>query len=359
MKGTTMSAVIYGNRFRGRGEPAWHGLGEIFNDDPSCVDAFVLARLNYNVIKRALVATMPDGSELPIDNEYAVVREATDDEPAMVLSVVGNTYKPIQNMKIAEIVDASGLLDKYQIETVGALGNGETIFTALSERGGSFEIAGSEVRSFWTIYNGHDGHRALGLMYTPVKVVCSNTLMMGIDSATISAKMSHGTATEADLSFWLSLAPQLQVAQQRTKEIMGQLVEFHVTDADVSTILKAAYPGPKVNAKGRISDMTKMDLTDFQKGVVDRALSANDAAALRQFQKATLARDTFVAYADTTEEKGQAGTAWGVYEAVCDVEDHREASKKSEDVFGSAIFGPRARSKSDAFRAAMQVAGIS
>lgn len=122
--------------------------------------------------------------------------------------------------------------------------------------------------------------------------------------------------------------------------------------------MEAAYPRPAAIGKAQLKDLVTLEFTADQREAVDRAVDANTRNALRQWAKLSLARDVFTAYPDTTGEQSLAGTAWGVYEAVCDVEDHREASRVSETVGVSALIGPRARSKRDAFKAAMQVAGI-
>jgi phage/plasmid-like protein (TIGR03299 family) len=354
-----MPAVIFNNSFRGRGVPAWHGIGEVFNDDPTARTAFELAGLDYMVEKTPIYADIPGKGRIELPDQYAVIREAVGQHEAAFLAVVGREFKPVQNMAIADAIDASGLLEKYQIETVGALGNGETIFTALSDRDGEYEIAGSPLRDYWTAYNGHDGNRALGFMHTPVKTVCSNTLVMALQAATISAKISHGATAETDFKFWLSVAPQLKAAQLKTREAMQTLAKFEVTDEQVDEILEAAYPRPKVIGKAQLKNLVALELDAGEQGLVDKAVDANSRAALRQFAKLQLAKDIFTNYINVEGEKGQAGTAWGVYEAVCDVEDHREPSRRTENQFESALFGPRARSKKDAFAAAAKVALVS
>lgn len=359
-----MPAVIFGNRFRGRGVPAWHGIGEVFEDDPTAVEAFEDANIMYPVYRRPIFADVPGSTELVrVPNQYAIIRgESTNPDGSTVepkfLSVVGKEFEPVQNREIAEMIDKSGLLERYQVETVGALGDGETIFTALSERDGEFEIAGTPVKSYWTMYDGKDGNRALGIMWTPVKTVCSNTLVMALKAANISIKISHGKTADKDFAFWLSLAPQLQEAQRRSREIMGHLASFQIDEDQMSEIMEAAYPRPKEIGKAQLKHLVSIDFTESQTEAIDRAVSTHERNALRQWQKISLASDVFEAYADTQGEKALAGTAWGAYEAVCDVEDHREPSRISENQFASAMFGPRSTAKRDAFKAAMKVAGV-
>ena len=353
-----MPAVIFGNRFRGRGVPAWHGIGHVFEDDPTAVEATKEAACDYEVFKTPIYADIPGRGRVEIPDQFGVIRGETAGDEAKYIATVGREFQPVQNLSIAEAIDASGLSKLYQIETVGALGDGETFFLALSDRDGEFDIAGSPARMYWTGYNGHDGNRALGFMLIPVKTVCSNTLTMALKAASINVKISHTDKAGDELAFWMGIAPKMKKAQEASKAIIGELARFEVNAEQVDEILEAAYPRPKAIGKAQLKDLVHLELNPNETAMVDKAVDANQRAALRQWAKLSLARDVFEAYADSDTEKGNAGTAWGVFEAVCDVEDHREGSRVTEDIGVSALIGPRARSKRDAFAKALQVAGI-
>ncbi len=147
-----MPAVIFGDRFRHLGEPAWHGIGEPIPDDAhmTALETFDFADILYTVSKSPIYATV-GGESVRVPDKYAIVRDAMEGMEPEFFSVVGKEFTPVQNQAIAEAIDACGLLETYQIETVGALGNGETMFTALAEKDGDFEIAGTPVKSYWTI----------------------------------------------------------------------------------------------------------------------------------------------------------------------------------------------------------------
>lgn len=225
-----MPAVIFGERFRGRGIPAWHGIGYVFEDDPSAVEATKQADCDYQVYKTPIFADIPGKGRVEVPNQFGIIRGETRGDDAAYLATVGKEFYPVQNCAVAEAIDASGLSKLYQVETVGALGNGETFFMALSDRDGEFEIAGTPARNFWTVYNGHDGNRALGLMNTPVKTVCSNTLVMALKAASISVKIQHTEAAALDLEFWLGLAPAMKKAQERSREVIAKMATYSVTD---------------------------------------------------------------------------------------------------------------------------------
>jgi phage/plasmid-like protein (TIGR03299 family) len=354
-----MPAVIFGERFRHMGKPAWHGIGKQFEGDLelTATEAFAQAGLNYDVYTQPMFTEI-DGQMVAVPDRFALIRGAEGNDAPVVLNTVGEQFTPIQNATLAAMLDRSGILKSYHIETVGALGQGETIFTALQARDSIVKIAGGEAINYWTLYDGKDGGKALGLMWTPVKVVCSNTLAMGLSAASIDVRIPHKSTAEADLDFWLDLAPQMERVQAETLRLIGKVAKFKVTEDDVDLILRAAYPRPNQPAKMSIRDMPKLKLTDNQSATLDRVQHGWEVESLRQFERAQFAKDVFMAYGSTPEEKSLAGTAWGVYEAVVDVEDHREVTKKSEDIGVSALFGKRSAAKKGAFKAAMQLAGV-
>lgn len=354
-----MPAVIFGNRFRGRGVPAWHHIGRVFNDDPTALEAMKEADMLYSVEKTPVYADIA-GGRVEVPGKYAVVRGATLTDDAAFVGIVGKEYEPIQNEQVATAIDRSGLLasGQYQVETVGALGDGERIFMALSDRTGEFSIAGSPARNYWTVYNGHDGNLALGLMQTPVKVVCSNTLVMALDSSSINVKVQHTKAAELDLEFWLNLAPRMRAAEAQTREVIANMVAREVTDEEVDNILAAAYPTPKEVGKAQLHALKALlQVNGAEAAAIDKAFSVHERNAARQLERAAFAKDIFANYLNT-EEKLQAGTLWGVVEAVAEAEDFRLPSRVSEDQWASALFGPRARVKREAMTAALPLVGV-
>lgn len=352
-----MPATIFGDRFRGRGVPAWHGIGDTFLDDEelTAVEAFSMAGLDYPILKLPL-EYVHDGIRFAVEGKFAIVRGGTHDAEPELLEVVGKDFEPIDNMELAEILDASGITNLYKVETVGALGNGDTVFLALADKDGEFDIAGSPAQNYWTIYDGKSGKKALALMNTPVKVVCSNTLVMGIQQASVHVKISHSVTAKAQLEFWAGIAPQLKAAEAKTREIIGTLTRLEASDDDVTRILTAAYPRVEPKGLAQLKALPTLELDAAKREMVDRAVATNDRANILQWERLELAKGVFDNYPNVAEEKGNIGTLWGVYEAVCDVEDHREATSTRESVAESALVGHRAKAKERAMNEAVLIA---
>ena len=97
-----MPASIFGDRFVGFRQPAWHGLGEVFTDRINVSEAVARAKVGFEIHKAQNFARMDTGrfddQGRPIvhsvpTNSYSVMREPTYDDPEwQVLSTVGEQW---------------------------------------------------------------------------------------------------------------------------------------------------------------------------------------------------------------------------------------------------------------------------
>lgn len=93
-----MAPVIYGERFRHQGQPAWHGIGHPMTDENiSAVDAFTEADMMYEVIKVPITVTLPNGTVMPASDKYAVVRMDTSTDGPAILATVGKEFEVTPN----------------------------------------------------------------------------------------------------------------------------------------------------------------------------------------------------------------------------------------------------------------------
>ena len=76
-----MPATLFGERFIGRREPAWHRLGEVFDENLKITasEAMHKADIMFGIDKHPQVVKLEDGTELNTDS-FAVVREPTKDD---------------------------------------------------------------------------------------------------------------------------------------------------------------------------------------------------------------------------------------------------------------------------------------
>lgn len=340
---------------RGTGRGYWHQMGETYADPsiPATVAA-EQAGMNYVVEKRPLSTIDSKGNPIEFSDTFAVVSTYKGVENA--IAVVGSQFEPVQNMHLAEMLDAAHLTGPqglYGIDVAGITRDGRTAFWALRSHNPDM-IAGDEYRDHWLLTDGKDGHRALTLALTPIRTVCSNAIAMAVAGAAIKIGIPHTKNASDELAFWLGIAPKLRDASTKSKKTLERMATITVTSRDVETVLNAAYPTPQVRGRAQLfAELETLKLDTNHSQLVERAATAHDVESARVVARRQLVRDLFVSYASNPEEKNVAGTLLGVVNAVADVENHREPSSVREDVALSNLYGPRFTAQKKAITSAL------
>lgn len=349
-----MAANLFGDRYAGR-RPAWHGLArEIFPEGEklSLSDAFRRAGLDYEMKFAEVYAEVPTlfGTQrVAMPDKRAIIRDATADDPELrPIAVVSQSYGLVQNMDLAATVDI--LTDTWGVETVGALGSGETVFFTLNT--GDFEIKGDPVKGFFLGTNKSDGTAALQLAFTPVRVVCQNTLTSGLAAAKAKTSITHHSNVSEDLDSRVRLLHNLQRTQFETIKTFERMAGAVLNMDQAQAVIKAAYPDPK---KGKFLDyMEGVDL-----GSAPAALADKTSDAVRDFERLVeralefrgAVTELYQKFND--EQPALANTPWAVWNSVVEFADYREG-KGDPDV--STLWGSRFREKQAAMKAALYFA---
>ena len=249
-----MSASIFGDRFIGKREQAWHNLGKVFTQAMTATEAIKEADITFAVNKEQLF--LADGMAVP--GKFALTRPAVKGAAKAIFGIVGKEYQSIQATQLAKFLDP--LTEKMPVETAGALGEGETIFLCLD--GGKHSIKGEEILQYFLVTDYRGGGETLKILYTPVRVVCQNTLIMGLADATVRVDLHHDKNIERDAQFYITLMEQLGKRRQQGMQLMEQLAETKLTDSQAKAVIEAAFPKPKVG--NRLARIQGFQASDFK-----------------------------------------------------------------------------------------------
>src|SRR5580704_16730252 len=174
-------------------EKAWHGLGKIIQDYPTSAEAIQHAGLDYEVSKEDIYTTSynSDGQRMDVTKRiktyFATMRKDTGD----VLGVVGKDYQIVQNRDAFSFFDSIVGGDGIQYETAGALGNGERIF--ITAKLPNYIKVGREdlIEQYLFLTTSHDGYGSITAAFTPVRIVCANTLHAALRNHSNGIKIRH------------------------------------------------------------------------------------------------------------------------------------------------------------------------
>ena len=174
------------------GEVPWHGLGTAVSNDLTPQQIQEKAGLDWTVDKEVMVT----GSGATVEGKKALVRSSDK----KVLDVVGDNWNPVQNEEAFNFFSEYVLAGDMEMHTAGSLKGGKNVF-ALAKVKESFTILGEDqVDSYLLFSNPHEYGKAIDVRFTPVRVVCNNTLTFSLNMQSKNAvKMNHRSVFNPDM----------------------------------------------------------------------------------------------------------------------------------------------------------------
>jgi phage/plasmid-like protein (TIGR03299 family) len=176
------------------GETPWHGLGVEVHNDLTPEQMLVKAGLNWTVDKHPTFAVIDD--EPVVTPSQALVRSCDN----KILTMVSGDWNPVQNHEAFEFFNEFVMEGDMEMHTAGSLKGGQMVW-ALAKVKDSFEILGGDkVESYLLFSNPHQYGRGIDIRFTPIRVVCNNTLTLSLNaSSEHMVKLNHRRKFDADL----------------------------------------------------------------------------------------------------------------------------------------------------------------
>jgi len=163
------------------GQTPWHGLGVRIPEGKqlSIDEAIVAAGLDWDVELRHVFTEDPKGKRIGIMDSYATCRTRDN----AILGIVGPDYTPLQNREAFQWFQPFLDSKEATIETAGSLKGGQKVWVLAKIRDGEMEITTKDVVCHYILLsNSHDGSTVVRVGFTPIRVVCNNTLCMAHES---------------------------------------------------------------------------------------------------------------------------------------------------------------------------------
>lgn len=322
------------------GETPWHKLGVKLLTAPTTEQAIKAAGLDWTVVLKP--AFLADGTPIPAQ---AIVRE-TD---GSVLGVTGPDYRALQNAEAFRFFDGFLAAGEAKLETAGALRGGQRVWVLAKIAGAPHEIIpGDEVQSYILLSNSHDGKLAVRIGYTPVRVVCHNTLTMAENAS--GSKLLRVLHTGRVVTALDEIRKTMDVARRAfvaTADQYRKLASCRVVEKDLRTFVQRVFRKQPANAP-----------TPAQVSVE----GTSGSAAIDEVLESTVTQDILFSRVQAlyeggrgTEIKGVRGSMWGAYNAVTEYLTHERG--KSEDTrLDSGWFGQGAAINRRALGVALDMA---
>lgn len=156
------------------GEVPWHGLGHRVPADLSTDQMMKAAQLDWTVQKIPAFVKIEDESQAI--NASALVRSSDN----KILDVVSNDWNPVQNQEAFDFFNDFVNAGDMEMHTAGSLKGGQIVW-ALAKIKDSFDLfGGDQVDSYMLFTNPHVYGQSLDIRFTPIRVVCNNTLTLSL-----------------------------------------------------------------------------------------------------------------------------------------------------------------------------------
>lgn len=306
------------------GQTPWHGLGTHLQKPATAAEAIKAARLDWEVIKEP-VYLIHGLQARSVPDRFAVVRKDLYGEPdCPVFGIVGRGYTPLQNHEAFEFFDPIVGKNAAIYHTAGALGDGERVWI-LAKLPSQIQVVGDDIADkYLLLSNSHDGGSSVQIKFTPIRVVCQNTLTMALSSGPV-LRVAH----KPDLHQRLKQADRLLNLIDVRYEELGQ------SFADMT---KVQMPSPR--------------LLEYFNLVFPDPSDKEDERAIQRVEQNRSEAEHFFSNGRGNQMKGVRGTLWAAYNGVTEFIDYHQTKQTAERRLDSIWFGSGYLTKARAFRIA-------
>jgi len=316
-------------------QKAWHGLGQIVEDYPTSEEAIRHAGLDYDVVKAPLftkgsgIIETSQGieigdTELDVPNYFANIRNDNN----AVLGVVGKDYQIVQNREAFSFFDSivgggNGIL----YETAGVLGNGERIFITAKLPDYIHVGNGDDVtEKYIFLTTSHDGTGSITAAFTPIRIVCQNTLNASLRNMSNVVRIRHTSGAKQRLEDAHKVMGLANKLSNEMEGIFNQWAKVKVNDAEVKKLIQLALC-PNKETLQHLQKGREEEISTVFKNTVDDAFA-------------------YAMISDTQQMETTKGTLFGAYNAVTGYYQNVRNYKDSEAKLQSIVMGGTAQLKS-------------
>ncbi len=200
------------------GEVPWHGLGVPVSNDLTPVQMMEKAGVDWRV--QEVETFIEYNNKKMTTGQKALVRE-TD---GRILTTVGENWNPVQNEDAFNFFAEYCLSGDMEMHTAGSLRDGQMVW-ALAKVKSDFELFGGDrVESYLLFSNPHQYGKAIDIRFTPIRVVCNNTLTLSLDQKTEkSVKVGHRVEFDAnEVKTALGIASDKLANYKEAAEFLGK-----------------------------------------------------------------------------------------------------------------------------------------
>lgn len=275
------------------------------------------AGLDWQVAKCELVAKMPVHSDKPEDNGFifgsnnyvecpnAFATYRTDHN--IPLGIVKERYTPVQNVEAFTFFDNAIGKDKAIWQTAGFFGMGERIFVS-AKLPKNILVQGDPVENYLVFTTSHDGSSGVKILFSPIRVVCENTLNAAIATSSNYVSFRHTKSVHGNLDIASEILgicdSRIAFLQEKFDFMRKTQIKDEAAQNIFANVILTEDEQFKINRTGHT---VRQIITRDWRAIQDAGISMKKVNTLSEINNY---------YFSGIGQKEILGTAWGVYNAI-------------------------------------------
>lgn len=232
--------------------------------------ALKLSGLDYKVEKRPITVEMSNGEHVVVEDKFATVRSDNN----LVLGVVGKDYCVLDNQEGFEFIDDIIGENGADFETAGSWDKGRRAFIVAKTE--PINICGDDFAPYILFTNSHDGSGSIKAMFTPVRLICNNALVLAEKEAQIKISIRHSKNAKDRLK----IAQEVLLANSKYLESIKKKAEIMNT----TRLTREEFSGLAKEISGFEKDMTNIKRERAQ-AMWNEIMTRYDAPDLQKFDE--------------------------------------------------------------------------
>lgn len=308
--------------FVSRRQLAWHKLGKTV-DAMTSKEAMELAGMDFTVKLAPLYAGVAP-LEIEESFEYnTVIRDKSPKETKLfnskeikgnfatyrtdnnhIFGVVGSRYEVIQNVAAFDFFDEIIGEGHAEYETAGALGYGEKVFIT-AKLPSKIQVKKEDIDKYLLLTMAHDGSGSIQAMFTPIRVVCNNTLALATKTATNKINIRHTKSASERLKAASQLLGIVARQSDDLSTLFNKWADERLEEKQIKDVIKRSF-GFEENEEGFFT-----------------ARAANIMNDVLEYHEAGVGQENIQ------------GTKWGVFNAVTGYQQNVKTYKDTSAQFDS------------------------
>lgn len=230
---------------------AW-GLGTRVSSCIGAGEMIKAANLAWNVTVRPAPGARIVSSRPDTYDRYLIERDPVGQEKEKaVLGLVGSRYVPLQNAEAFSFFEPFIRNGWASFYTAGALGNGERVWVQAQLSGQIIVVPGDAIDKFLLLSNSHDGSGAVTIRFTPIRVVCQNTLNYAMEggSAVISVRHTKNISDNLDKAQAEELKRIVDKVFAEATTLFGRMAALSLGADETDHFLELLFPRSEAQRK--------------------------------------------------------------------------------------------------------------